>query len=454
MSPKVFYCFYFISLLFVCFAAFPNGFAAVLISLIISVPLIIVFSGKIKVYSEQLLNIFLVALIIRIFVSTTIYSLELTSFFALDWALYDRLGGGVADYLTGVAPMTDELRNRVFSFQGTTWGISLITGMIYTLVGKDIISVQLFIASLGAVAAPVTYLCAYQIYKNRRTAVIAGYIVALMPSMVLWSSLLLKDGLMVLFLVLAMYSSSKLQEKFSHRDITVLIISLIGIMSLRYFIFYMVAVAVVGGFVIGQKNTTNSILGRATAVVIIGVIFGYAGILNNASFELERMTSLQDIQASRNDLATAAESGFGEEYDVSTIGGAVAVLPLGFTYLMLSPLPWQVTSSLAMTTMPEMIIWWAMIPFMISGIIYSFRKKLRECISIIVFTLMLTIGYSILQGNVGTAYRQRAQIQVFLFIFIGAGITLVMERRENQKILGQIKEREFKRFLKENQLKG
>ena len=454
MSPKLFYCFYFISLLFVSFAAFPHGAAAVLISLIISVPLIIIFNDKKKVYSEQLLNVFLVALVTRIFISTTIYSLELTNFFAFDWQVYDWIGGEVADYLTGAAPMTETVRNRVFSFKGTTWGISLLTGIIYSIVGKEVISVQLFIASLGAVTAPVTYLCAYQIYKNQRTATIAGYIVALMPSMILWSSIILKDGLMVLFLVLAMYSSSKLQEKFSHRDILILIFSLIGVMSMRFFIFYMVAVAVVGGFIIGQKNTTNSILARGAAVIVIGVIFGYIGILNNANLELQQMTSLEDIQSSRNALATTAESGFGEEYDVSTLEGAIAVLPLGFTYLLLSPLPWQITSSLAMSTMPEMVIWWSMIPFMISGIIYSFRKKLRECISIMVFTLMLTIGYSILQGNVGTAYRQRAQIQVFLFIFIAVGITLVMERRENQKILGRIKEREFKKFLKDNQLKG
>jgi hypothetical protein len=50
---------------------------------------------------------------------------------------------------------------------------------------------------------------------------------------------------------------------------------------------------------------------------------------------------------------------------------------------------------------------------------------------------MLTLGYAVLQGNVGTAYRQRSQIQVFLFIFIAVGITVLLEKRENMKILQQ-----------------
>jgi len=36
---------------------------------------------------------------------------------------------------------------------------------------------------------------------------------------------------------------------------------------------------------------------------------------------------------------------------------------------------------------------------------------------------------------VGTAYRQRTQIQVFLFMFIAVGWTLFQERREDKKIL-------------------
>ncbi len=65
---------------------------------------------------------------------------------------------------------------------------------------------------------------------------------------------------------------------------------------------------------------------------------------------------------------------------------------------------------------------------------------------------MLTISYSIFQGNVGTAYRQRTQIQVFLFIFIGVGWTIIQERRENQKILRQVKQEKIIQRLQANKV--
>ncbi|HVG29052.1 MAG TPA: hypothetical protein VM864_04970, partial [Pyrinomonadaceae bacterium] len=52
---------------------------------------------------------------------------------------------------------------------------------------------------------------------------------------------------------------------------------------------------------------------------------------------------------------------------------------------------------------------------------------------ILVFTMMLTLAYSVFQGNVGTAYRQRSQLLVFYFIFVAVGYVLMKERREDRK---------------------
>ncbi|MDT7604716.1 MAG: hypothetical protein QOF61_2713, partial [Acidobacteriota bacterium] len=50
-----------------------------------------------------------------------------------------------------------------------------------------------------------------------------------------------------------------------------------------------------------------------------------------------------------------------------------------------------------------------------------------------IFTMMLTLAYSVFQGNVGTAYRQRSQLLVFYFIFVSVGYELLKERREDSK---------------------
>ena len=63
---------------------------------------------------------------------------------------------------------------------------------------------------------------------------------------------------------------------------------------------------------------------------------------------------------------------------------------------------------------------------------------------------MLTLAYSIFLGNVGTAYRQRTQIQVFLFILIGVGWTVYKEKRENKRLLSMAAKKRVENQLRAN----
>jgi Na+(H+)/acetate symporter ActP len=67
------------------------------------------------------------------------------------------------------------------------------------------------------------------------------------------------------------------------------------------------------------------------------------------------------------------------------------------------------------------------------GIWFTLSYRLRQALPIILFTMMLTLAYSIFQGNIGTAYRQRSQILVFYFIFVAVGAVLLKERQEDRR---------------------
>src|SRR5438128_12679695 len=79
------------------------------------------------------------------------------------------------------------------------------------------------------------------------------------------------------------------------------------------------------------------------------------------------------------------------------------------------------------------MIWWASFPLLILGLWFSLRYRLRQISPILIFTVMLSLAYSIFQGNVGTAYRQRSQLLVFYFIFVAVGYVLLLERREEKR---------------------
>jgi len=134
----------------------------------------------------------------------------------------------------------------------------------------------------------------------------------------------------------------------------------------------------------------------------------------------------------RLDAAQSAQAGFGADVDVSTPGGVLSAIPLGFSYLLFAPFPWQFGSLRQLITLPEMIVWWCCIPLLVLGLWFTIRHRVRQVAPILIFTVLLTLTYSVLQGNVGTAYRQRAQLLIFYFVFVAVGFVLVKERREEK----------------------
>ncbi len=411
----------------------PEGGVAILMTVIMSL-IAVAIIRQADDESGFLVNIFLLALIARIIFGTILHVFDLREFFGGDALTYDFFGNRIVEVWKGQIFANDGLTYKATRTSGPGWGMNYLVAIIYFITGQNILAAQFFCAVIGAATAPLVYVCAHKVFENVRVSKLSAILVAFFPAFIIWSSQLLKDGLMIFLIVLAITMVLKLQEEFSYFSVSILIFSLFGIISLRFYIFYMVAIAVVGSFIIGKSGSVKSVVRGFIIVGILGIALTYLGVLRSANEEFEKFGSLERIQVSREDLSRAG-SGFGEDIDVSTTQGALLALPIGFTYLMFAPFPWQISSFRAAITLPEIMLWWAMIPILLSGLWFTLKHRLRNAISILIFTFLLTIAYSIFQGNVGTAYRQRAQIQVFLFIFIAVGWTLLKERRENRQII-------------------
>ena len=445
---KIIAIFAFLTAFAIMIAAFPDGIVAILLTAIVSVPVVVLIrqnTGE----SHFLIQIFLAALTLRMIFGVFIHVFQLRGFFGADAMTYDWLGQSIVDVWFNVIPSTDPVAQKAMSTGTPGWGMHYLTAIIYTLAGRNILAAQSFCAVVGAATAPMVYVCAQKIFHNVRVSKNAALMVALFPAFIIWSGQFLKDGLIIFLLVLSMTMVLQLQEKFNYFAVIFLIFALFGILSLRFYIFYMVAISVAGSFLIGQSGSTKSVIRGFVILIVMGVALTYMGVLRTATENFDKWGSLQSIQRSRMDLSNRADSGFGGDVDVSTTEGAIAIIPIGFTYLMLAPFPWQLGSLRQAITIPEMIVWWCSIPLLIIGLIYTIKNRLRNAIAILIFTLMLTLAYSIFQGNVGTAYRQRTQIQVFLFIFIAVGWTIQKEKRENKKLASAAQRERLESHLRE-----
>jgi 4-amino-4-deoxy-L-arabinose transferase-like glycosyltransferase len=372
---------------------------------------------------------------------------ELHEFFGGDSLTYDENGAGWMNVWIGNGKPSLRLLYYNNPRSGAGWGMNYFTAAVYMVVGRSLFAAQSVCALIGASVAPMVFFCARNVYNNMRVAKLAAVGVAVFPALVIWSSLLLKDALLMFLLVATMTLVLQLQKKISYISLALLAGSLFAIFSLRFYVFYMLAVAVVGSFLVGFATSTASIIRGILILAVIGVGLTYFGVLQDASLNLETFGNLERLQDSRRDLAMRANSGFGQDLDVSTPEGALTALPLGIYVIMLAPFPWAAVNLRQAITIPDVLLWWSMLPFMVVGLIYTVRHRLRNAFPILVFTLLLTLAYALFQGNIGTAYRQRTQLQVFFSILIAVGMVVFKEHQENKAVERAASQRRIERHL-------
>ena len=420
----------------------PNeGPSALAMCALVSLPTVFILIRD-RTDRTFLLRLFLLAVLARIILGTVIFSMGLEDFFGGDAITYDLFGQSLNQSWHG-NDFHGEAYTNFVSSGASAWGMLYLVAAVYELVGTNIFAVQLVNASVGAATAILVYFVAQNLFNNTRVSRVSAILVAFFPSLILWSSQALKDGLIILALVLCIHSTLRLMEKITVRYVVILSLSLMSLLSLRFYIFYMMAAAVAGSFILGMKSrSAQSFVHRFFAVGAIGIAFTWFGVLRYAEVQFDRYANLKTIQMSREDQATAG-SGFGKDVDVGTTEGALSVIPMGVVYLLFAPFPWQFTTFRQSITLPEMIVWWLSFPLLVLGMWYSIKHRLREVSPIVMFTTMLTLAYSLFQGNVGTAYRQRSQLLVFYFIFVAVGAIIMKERAEDKRRQQQLAKQEL-----------
>jgi len=390
------------------------------------------FIYKHKVDEQFLVRLFFAGLLARIFVGTMIFVFHQQSFFGGDALTYDTFGFALMKTWEGDRSYQYLVDLFTGGGAGSGWGMLYLVAVIYRIVGQNMLATQYVNSVLGAATAPLAYLMSMELFPNKRVARASAILTAFFPSLVLWTSQGMKDGPIIFLLAVSMLATLKLGNRFSYKNVTALALALCGLITLRFYVFYIIVLSITAAFIMGRRRlTAQSFMRQFIIMCVVGSVLAYFGVSRYAGQQYETYGNLRQLQLMHLDASQSA-SGFGQDIDVSTPEGVVSAIPIGMTYLLLAPFPWQLMSVRQMITLPEMVIWWASLPLLALGLWFAVKHRIREVAPILIFTTLLTITYSILMGNVGTAYRQRAQLLIFYFIFVGLGFVLVKEKREEQ----------------------
>jgi hypothetical protein len=373
----------------------------------VSLPALIAMDARI---GASLPAIFLTALSVRwlvaLFVHYGVYPKH-PGLFAPDELYYEWSSWFSALYWHGQGPNPDP--------EGVNGGIRWLGGWIYFVFGRVPILLKLSMGLLGAWSAVLSALIASRIYPviTRRV----GYLCAVFPSLVLWSSLFIKDAATLFGAELSLCAFVFMRERFRPWLLIAFAAGMIIIAPNRSYEMAFVAAGVVSSFVLSPdrrrfvRNIVLFVLFSTVVLFIMSKLF--VNPIETEGSYLEKMASVRAGYASGTGSAINHEI-----VDVRTTSGLLMWIPIGLWYFFFAPVPFTGGSIIALATSPEMIAWYCLVPAMYRGFKLTIRQRGRVFMPLLVYMLCSSLGWSMLITNVGTIYRYRSQVQFVILIVI------------------------------------
>jgi hypothetical protein len=393
--------------------------------------------------NEQII-IFLCALGVRFAASVFVYELGLSKVLgdedASGWSGGVALSNGWEKQQLGLLSLPEIWAE---AYGPNHQGFQYMSGVFFFITGA---SARMPLAAMNCLFGALTVILVYRTsisLFSRWTAVRAGWVACFFPSLIIWSAQTLKEPVVIFLEALALYACVNLKlSGFSVKYVLLCAGAIVLLPPFRFYAAYLAGAIAVMALMIPQIGarigkggspfkTALAALAIAALVAPLAVSSGYLA-RNEAAFET--YAQITEIATFRRNVATGYGSGVESEYDLNSPTGLAMAIGVGWAHLLLAPFPWQlgVGSLRMLLTTPELAVWWWLVfAGLIPGLWHICKTRLADAQPMLFFILGLGLLYSMMFGNVGLIFRQRAQLLPWLLIIAVVGL----ERRALRKLL-------------------
>ncbi len=356
-----------------------------------------------------------------------------------------------------------------------TWPLTAF----FWLFGPSRVVAQLVPVLFGAVTAAATTVIAGR-FLRRRYAIVAGLIVAVFPSQVLWSSVVLREALIWAGLagiaVVVGYSQRQRSEARVMGSVLVAGLLFIGLVWLRSHTAAIALWCLFPALLVSRSGRSV----RATSAIFVlviapwlvgmgpaavpfgkaafsrtGTAHGYMSMNANSSVSVFQRLSAE-TSGSLCDTLTNQESGTWSEIENlagrllerekgdwvcihESMGAAILVdnrvssalgrLPRGLVNTMLRPFPWEPRwSNLEFLLASFETLLWIVLYILSAHGLWRHRDNIQQLVFPVLVTGSIVLSGAVTQGNLGTAFRHRGQILFALAILSAGGLQAISDR--------------------------
>lgn len=353
------------------------------------------------------------------------------SFLALDASLEVFPKADAIGYHDNAAMLADAW------WRGQTWAVEMTPSVstyvhaiapLYFFFGPNPLLPRLLSAVLGMAAVYNVFRIGER-FLPRRAALAGSALVALLPSLAQLQSENLRDPLIILLVTIVF--RLLLSRRLSHpAAFTGLGATLLLIFFLREPTVLALALPVLVLAVHRLRSPSESSARSSLAPWI-----GGAAVAVLLAFAISRLvapewTDPALIEATRANWAEGG-SAYLRNVQFDSWGDVLLFVPVGALYFFLSPFPWQIHNSLALLAAVENLL--IFYPATALAAAAAWRNRTRpEILALALFALVGVALFGIIEGNVGTALRHRAQFTWIVLLLAGpslaAGLSRPLER--------------------------
>lgn len=373
-------------------------------------------------------NLILLGIAARMLLFALIHQTVGPYVFAPDQWTYESQGMGLLNHWHGLGPLPSHVDETL---QVGYPGINAVLFMAFGFAKSAPAVLNMFFSAWTAV--PAYFLAMLVVRDNKGVARLAAGLTVFFPSLMLWSVLNIREAPTILTVVTALYFCVRLQHRPSFASLTGVVLGLSILTFFRQYMTLLVGSSVVAGILMGRSRSP---VRAFVAGCILMVTLVYAAQSLGLATSLVREPSLNQLQSMRQGFLFQANSAYGATADVSTAGGALRFLPVGLTYFLLAPFPWDITSTLQAVTLPETVLWYTLLPMGLWGAWLGIRHDARMFTVPLASLVVVTFAYALVEGNVGTAYRHRAQVLPIIFVFCALGMRDIQALRQMRRQKG------------------
>jgi 4-amino-4-deoxy-L-arabinose transferase-like glycosyltransferase len=378
---------------------------------------------------KWLLYLSFIALFIRVLVAFAIFYGPIDrDLFGEDQGGYDHMPFFLVRYWQGISP------KPTFLFEGRSAdriGYYLFLALQYDIFGPSLLVPRMFNCLAGALTIVYAYRLGFHVFGRMEGRVTALW-TTFFPSLVLWSTLNLRDIWLTLSILIIVWHTLLLRERLSMASLVTLLGVMIWLQYVRPYLLVVMAVTVLSVFLLSYSKN----LGRG---LFLGIGFSVLLFFLYYQFDIGKhaleLMDLERIEKFRRGIASiySGKSGYYGEVDLSNPLELLIFLPIGLIYFLFSPFPWEIRGFRQVITLPEMLTWYLTIPFIWRIMNQALKRGARKNLALLLPLIIISFVYAVGSANIGLAYRYRSQIIILYLVFTAAGYVQWRLRRYKRR---------------------